>query len=336
VEKFATKGSPIHTPIRPISDAGGYEHFGSYRYGRGLTIEPGGSFAWLHNSDDPFRRLSAQAANELVTALTQIKAPKGGKGRATAEFQKKAQARLVEKIDDLREEEDFLKRESAIELLPPEQQGRAQTQLDAEIQARAELRLALGKMMTSQTGQEAVNELLTLNPAPDGSAEVIDIENGVNATQLEIKFSNFAASYTKTGPFKQSVANAAYRLVDLTNHLQHPDLQACSCKGSVSDVALAAFGRLQFAAVDGIDEERSPAEAFVAEQIINESVDYFYQQKALRGEVLNPNQTPDAGLFDKLKSQIGTTLSGVRNGFVSIGTQFSDVPEQFRKIGRGN
>ena len=70
----------------------------------------------------------------------------------------------------------------------------------------------------------------------------------------------------------------------------------------------------------------------MAEQIINESVDYFYQQKALRGEVLNPNQTPDAGLFDKLKSQIGTTLSGVRDGFTSSREQFSDVPEQFRTL----
>ena len=334
VEKFGKTGNPIHSPVRPISDDQGYEHFGSYRYGRGLTIESGGSFAWLHNSDDPFRRLSAQAAEDLVRTLTRVKAPMKGKGKAAKDAQKRAQGELVEKIDELRAEEDALNREGAIALLPFEQQQAAQKQLDAEIRSRAELRLALSNMMMNGPGQEAVNELLSLNPAPDGSVEVIDVEGGVNATQLEIKFSNFAASYTKSGPFKQSVTNAAYRLVDLTNHLQHPDMQACSCKGSASDVALAAFGRLQFASVEGIDEERSPAEAFVAEQIINESVDYFYQQKALRGEVLNPNQTPDAGLFDKLKSQIGTTLEGVRNGFTSTGDQFSKVPEQFRKIKR--
>jgi hypothetical protein len=329
VEKFGTIGSPIHVPVRPISDAEGYEHFGSYRYGRGLTIDPGGTFAWLHNSDDPFGRLSAQAAEELVQALTTIK---GGKGAASKKVRKAAQAAVIRRIDAIRDTTDVVQRQEAIDSLPPEEAGQAQTILDAEVRSRAELQAALSLLMSTQ-GESVVNELLSSNPASDGSVEVIDVD-GVGATQLERKFSNFSASYTKSGPFKTSVSNAAYRLVDLTNHLQHPDMQACSCKGSTSDVALAAFGRLQFAQVAGIDNERSPAEAFVAEEILTASVDFFYQQKALRGEVLNPNQTPNASLFDNLKSQIGTALSGVRNGFVSTKEQFSNVPEEFRQIGR--
>ena len=333
VEKFGKIGSPIHSPIRPISDAGGYEHFGSYRYGRGLSIEKGGTFAWLHNNDDPFGRLSAQAGEELMQVLTIIK---GGKGQATRDAQKSATAGLISQVEKIREEEVVQQAQRSIDALPSDQREEAQRRLDSELQSRAELRTALS-LLLGTFGEATVNELLSTNVIADGSVEVIDVENGIYATQLEMKFANFAASYTNSGQFKTSVSNAAYRLVDLTNHLQHPDMQACSCKGSVSDVALAAFGRLQFAPVEGIDGERSPAEAFVAEQMLLDSVDYFYQQKALRGEVLNPNQTPDAGLFDKLKSQIGTNLSGVRNGFVSIGNQFSEIPEQFREIrgGRG-
>ena len=336
VEKFATHGSPIHTPVLPVSDAGGYEHFGSYRYGRGLTIEKGGTFAWLHNDDDPFGRLSAQAAEELVGVLSLIKQ---GKFQANADFQKSVQSALVQKIDEIREEENNLRQQQ--EETPEFKYGlgdaRPREPTDLEIESRAQLRLALSIMMQTQTGQAAVNELLTTNPVSDGSAEVIDIkaDPAINATQLEIKFSNFAASYTKSGPFKTSVSNAAYRLVDLTNHLQHPDLKACACKGSSADVALLAFGRIQFSPVEGINPEDQPAEAFVAEQMLTASVDFFYQQKALRGEVLNPNQTPDAASFEGVKRLIGTSLSNARTGFTSIGEQFSNVPEQFRNIRNG-
>jgi hypothetical protein len=63
-------------------------------------------------------------------------------------------------------------------------------------------------------------------------------------------------------------------------------------------------------------------------------VDFFYQQKALRGEVLDPNQTPDAGSFEGVKNMIGTSLANARTGFTSTGEQFSNVPEQFRELGR--
>jgi hypothetical protein len=334
VEKFAQIGKPIHSPVMPVSDAQGYEHFGHYRYGRGLTIDQGGSFAYLHNNDDPFGRLSATAAEELVDILTLIK--QDSRSSAGKDKKSQTQAELVAKIDEIREEEETLRQQQAILNLPPEEQQRARQQLDAQIQARAELRLALSKLMQTQTGREAIEELLLTNPAPDGSVEVLDfgVNPPINATQLELKFANFAASYTNSGPFKTSVANAAYRLTDLVNHIQSPDLQACSCRGSSADVALIAYNRLNFLSVDGIDGQESPAEAFVSEQIINSSVDYFYHQRALRGEVLNSDQTPDAFSFEKLKSQIGTSLSNVRSGFTSIGEQFSNIPEQFRTIRR--
>jgi hypothetical protein len=233
-------------------------------------------------------------------------------------------------------QEAFLEEEARIAELPPEQRAAAEAQLNRQVRSRAELRVALSVLMQTQGGQEAVNELLTTNPAPDGSVEVIDIDAKppINATQLELKFSNYVVSYTKDPSFKTSVANAASRLADLTAFIQSPDLQACSCKGYTNDVALLAFSRKQFVSVEGIDPQDQPAEAFVSEQILLESVDFFYQQKALRGEVLDPNQTPDAGSFEGVKNMIGTGLANARTGFSSIGEQFSEVPEQFRSLGR--
>jgi len=330
IEKFATIGKPIHTPVIPISDGQGYEHFGNYRYGRGLTIEPGGTFAFLHNNDDPFGRLSANAASELVDTLSLIK--QGNTTKDNQEFQQNAQAQLAARIEEIRAEEDTQQERDRISQLPVEEQAQATAQLERQVQSRAELRLALSILMQTQTGQAAVNELLTTNPAPDGSVEVIDDQGNINATQLERKFSNFAVSYAKDASFKTSVANSAFRLVDLTSHVQSPDLSACSCKGATADVALLAFGRQQFLAVEGIDPNERPAEAFVAEQILLGSVDYFYQQQALRGQVLNPNMTPNALSFEGIKHTLGTGLTNVRTGFSSIGTQFSDIPESFRTL----
>lgn len=39
------------SPVFPVSDALGYEHYGSFQYGRGLSIEPGGNYERLMSTD---------------------------------------------------------------------------------------------------------------------------------------------------------------------------------------------------------------------------------------------------------------------------------------------
>ena len=40
-----------NSPVYPVSDALGYEHYGSFQYGRGLSIEPGGNYERLMSTD---------------------------------------------------------------------------------------------------------------------------------------------------------------------------------------------------------------------------------------------------------------------------------------------
>ena len=56
------------SPVFPVSDAQGYEHYGSYQYGRGLSIEPGGNYERLM-ATDPFQYLSDEARERFLQAL---------------------------------------------------------------------------------------------------------------------------------------------------------------------------------------------------------------------------------------------------------------------------
>lgn len=56
------------SPVFPVSDERGYEHYGAFQYGRGLTIEPGGNYARLMASD-PLRYADPQHVEALVTSL---------------------------------------------------------------------------------------------------------------------------------------------------------------------------------------------------------------------------------------------------------------------------
>lgn len=61
----------VHTPVFPVSDERGYEVIGSYYYGRGLSISPGGSFEQLFDSENPadFSDLNAVVAEAFIDAL---------------------------------------------------------------------------------------------------------------------------------------------------------------------------------------------------------------------------------------------------------------------------
>jgi len=56
------------SPVFPVSDAVGYEHYGTYQYGRGLSIEPGGNYETLMGTD-PFQYVDPALAYEFVSAV---------------------------------------------------------------------------------------------------------------------------------------------------------------------------------------------------------------------------------------------------------------------------
>ena len=63
-----SQGQSYQTAVFPVSDGRGYEVVGSYRYGRGLSIEPGANYSQLMNLD-PLRFADPQALDDYVSAL---------------------------------------------------------------------------------------------------------------------------------------------------------------------------------------------------------------------------------------------------------------------------
>ena len=72
-KKFVGKGvyaklSNMLTPVFPISDEGGYKVFGSYAYGRGVSVGEGGSLEKLL-SKDPLEEIDDQIIDNFVRTL---------------------------------------------------------------------------------------------------------------------------------------------------------------------------------------------------------------------------------------------------------------------------
>lgn len=80
------------SPVYPVSDAQGYEHYGSYQYGRGLSIEPGGNYERLM-STDPFQHITDEQRERFLAALHSE-----GSGR---------EARVMRVIRDISGDENF-------------------------------------------------------------------------------------------------------------------------------------------------------------------------------------------------------------------------------------
>jgi len=58
----------MFSPVFPVSDAIGYEHYGTYQYGRGLSIEAGGNYERLM-AVDPFEYVDPELAYRFADAL---------------------------------------------------------------------------------------------------------------------------------------------------------------------------------------------------------------------------------------------------------------------------
>lgn len=58
------------SPVFPVSDERGFEHYGSFQYGRGLSIEPGGNYERLMASD-PLRFLTDAQRERILRTLNQ-------------------------------------------------------------------------------------------------------------------------------------------------------------------------------------------------------------------------------------------------------------------------
>jgi len=249
---------PIHVPVFPVSDEKGYEHYGAYRYGRGLSVDPGGTFSFVHEGGDPFSGVSAQTAELFLQALTTVKSERAAfaplRGIAqTAEQAATAAARAIQ---------ESLTGEALVGAEVPEEFKRRQT---SEAESFAEIRRVAEELSRNPRGQQALNELLSVNGDNPNLIQAAGWD--VSNTQFENNFSNFAANYALSGAFKTTIANVAYQLSDITGHIHSADGTSCVCRGSLADVLLEAYSRTDFIAVEGINPE-DPGNAYSSELFV--------------------------------------------------------------------
>lgn len=284
VAKSGKSQKALHSPVFPISDEQGYEHFGAYRYGRGLTVEPGGTFEQIHQNADPFRGVSAGAIEEFLQALTQVKGRQTGMvGGGQLAAIRQAAAGALSKVLEVAGE--AISGPTIGPEVPAEIRRR---QSDIE-QTLVDVGQVAEELARTPQGQDSLRELLTAN------GDVITQDGwDLTNTQFQRNFANFAATYAMSAPFKTTIGNAAYQLSDITSKLLGASQAVCRCRGDLSDVALAAYGRTDFVSLETDDA----AAAFVADAIAGAAGPYRREEKALRGETLDPN-VPNAEAFER-------------------------------------
>lgn len=307
-EVAAKKGKiekPLHSPVFPVSDEKGYEHYGAYRYGRGLSVESGGTFQYIHSGQDPFRNVTPQTAEEFLRVFTLVKEGKldnaGFLGRALKGAQEAA-SKMVEFVLEQRRtplSEDITSlpsesqtrggavvgAEDVVEKLGLSERERAQVE-----QSVVDIAHVVNELGQTSRGQDALHELLVANGDDPNILEQESFD--ISDTQFVRNFVNFAANYGKSPVFKTTAANAAYNLADLTSHLIARAGDACTCRGSHSDVMLAAYARSSFLAVESIDQDEDKATAFASEEIIKGAGHHSVQQLEYEGAVNVQGSTP--------------------------------------------
>lgn len=262
-------------PVFPVSDEKGYEHFGAYRYGRGLTVDPGGTFEFVHSNGDPFENIDAKTAEEFLRALTQVKA-QGNLGDSDEQKRyayREAELNAAQKED--REESSSAESGQTPSGVPL---GSAPSP-----DAIAELSQVFSDLNSTSQGQEALRALLEGNG--DDPNLISQDSFDIGQTQFARNFSNFSANYAKSPVFKTTVTNAAYRLVDLTSHLSEGIGGSCRCRGYQSDLDIVAFGSKDFVTIEGVDAERDPATALLSQEILETEEEYSAYMKQVSGSI---------------------------------------------------
>lgn len=292
---------PVHSPVFPVSDEKGYEHYGAYRYGRGLSVDPGGTFEFLHSGQDPFQNVTAQTAEVFLQTFTLVKSGKINGDAALLQGAQDALARIAEFVLEERTDpflpgpqetgEATVSSESADKLAVPVLglEDREQREIEQSVLDLATTVTELGR---TADGQQALRELLEANG--DDPNLIYQDSFDITDTQFARNYANFAVTYGKSPVFKTTAANAAYQLADLTVHLDRTG-RVCICRGSLADVLMAAYARERFVAIEGIDQTEQKAEAFESEQIVKAASQHAYQKQRVTGGVGEGPQ-PDASV----------------------------------------
>lgn len=282
-----------HAPVFPVSDEKGYEHYGAYRYGRGLSVDPGGTFEFIHQGGDPFQNVSAQTVEEFLRVLTLVK--RNGHGHPELEGIRKAEQDAL--LASLQET-------PSLGVDPPPEIRQRQEILAQSI---VDLNQVAFEMSQTSQGQEVLDELLRSN----GDDRVINGQNwDISDTQFARRFANFSANYAKSPVFKTTAVNAAIQLRDLTSHLSSEiNGTTCNCRLADADILFEGIANVEFLALDY--EGESSALVRHAQRIMSSKIPGYLQQlRRIRGDLLevSPDSVSDRFLGDgsPINQGIGT------------------------------
>lgn len=175
---------------------------------------------------------------------------------------------------------------------------------------------ALELLETTPEGREALRELVESN----GDSLQVMQEDGLQLqdTQFVRRFAAFAANQANSSVFKTTVANAAYRLSDLTSHLIPAGGDSCVCRGSYSDIILSAYSRTNFLSVgdeenptEGANAIRDVAASYQAEVMLNKRNEYELTRQRYAGGVQEPIVSEEEARKASAGSGVGTIGTGL-------------------------
>ena len=280
-------GYLTNTPIFPVSDNGGYEHFGSYGYGRGMDIRPGGSFETLMSSD-PFEMVEDEMERYVAVLMGDYSVITDSSREGVFNNFKKAYG--IKSNGELTKR--GFKQNKILAQFGYEETQAGYDKFKKDYKSGKMNQMAFNRMI------DAMMELETGDPhAFNGLVQTLDIDFGVLGSQSQnpdkrkdlvtLKLINYMGG-TET---QVTVTNAAYSLADLQPDAGLQPYGFIDGGSVVGDtfIDLAAFDPENFVNVAPIGESElgersSPVATWVKDQMALKAISWQHNQGKLRGE----------------------------------------------------
>lgn len=283
----------VESPVFPISDENGYQVIGSYRYGRGVTIEPNGVFDQLLKQD-PTNLLTPQQIKDYSDAIL-------GRRNPPASVSIKLYGKTVTK--QIRAT------------------GASVTTEKDRIKAANKERSL--RMMEALAAKVPKGDLLRY-----GLATV----NKDNPTQLDFQLANFPGN-SRDGIAKLPVNNAAFSLADLQRHVRKNICECKTAEADLLIEAFGKDKFIPVAPTGGVADNPQNADKmtkWLSNQTVLQEPAWKANQQALRGEILDRRGPGLIKTFKDEISRFASSTSTVESGFRAVGRDFNSEVQNFQ------
>lgn len=290
-----------HSPVFPVSDANGYTVIGSYRYGRGVNIDPQGVFNQLHNVD-VFALLDKTTVEKVLRFFVQ----------------RKPEVKLP------------LKKEIGLDgkvKWSPTKDGEETTFTGADAASALNTEVIRQLKMANLTDKQILDYGIAVQSATDPS-------------QLDFQLANWFADQSKEGIGKLPIINAAFSLADLTVRTGGSHICECKAAeahvlieafGRSDFMSFGEAGAPQQASV--FDEPADAGTQWVAEMALRASAAWKVNQDALRGQVLDKGRSRLVEGIKSLDDQWDAAKEQTEQQIDGLKAAVKAAKEQAKRIG---